>query len=545
MSIVFHRLIKYFFLFRFPTNRVSVNSQPPIPFAQSAKHDHTYTAVKMRNFSRNRYYRRGRRPHSATHDVTAHTSTPIHRQLLPNCVPSGVPSPLLNEQSLPARERSAASTPTIRRLRLPAQAAINQQLPSHFIVFRYPSLMQRRLPNVASPPSTPAALLPSSGLERLPVPAEEPPLPPLTPAAATRQPPQHLPATPSLPSALLYDPSRPPSVHNNGAMSKICAHCHARRYVGESSGFCCLNGRIKVLILQTPPPPLHDLLSAETEESRHFLSNIRQYNSAFQMTSIGCKEVRCYGWNPNFRVQGQISHSLGSLCPPHNQTAKFAQIFFLGDAQQETEIRANIFDGLRRSIIRSLQDMLDLSNSYVSSLKMAKDILESHSDEYKVVIHPDRKPSQEHSRRFNAPSCNEVAVLLLDEEHGKRDIVLRYRDATLQRISETHRSYDAQQYPLLFSRGENGYNFATTDDRKISAMRFYAHRLMSRVNGNFNAILRSQKLMQQFAVDMFVKVETERLHYLRREQTRLRAASYSDFRDAIHAGACITVLLLF
>ena len=120
------------------------------------------------------------------------------------------------------------------------------------------------------------------------------------------------------------------------------------------------------------------------------------------------------------------------------------------------------FDGLRRSIIRSLRDMLDLSNTYVSSLKMAKDILESRSDEYKVVIHPDRKLSQEHSRRFNAPSCNEVAVLLLDEEHGKRDIVLRYRDATLQRISKTHRSYDALQYPLLFPRGENGYNFATT-----------------------------------------------------------------------------------
>lgn len=44
-------------------------------------------------------------------------------------------------------------------------------------------------------------------------------------------------------------------------------------------------------------------------------------------------------------------------------------------------------------------------------------------------------------------------------ECDKRDIILHRRDAKLERVSETHRWYDALQYPLLFWEGEDGYNF--------------------------------------------------------------------------------------
>ena len=46
-----------------------------------------------------------------------------------------------------------------------------------------------------------------------------------------------------------------------------------------------------------------------------------------------------------------------------------------------------------------------------------------------------------------------------DQEHGKRDIVLNLRDNNIKRISETHRSYDALQYPLICVHGEDGYHF--------------------------------------------------------------------------------------
>ncbi|GBP93561.1 hypothetical protein EVAR_90127_1 [Eumeta japonica] len=59
--------------------------------------------------------------------------------------------------------------------------------------------------------------------------------------------------------------------------------------------------------------------------------------------------------------------------------------------------------------------------------------------------------------RYNAPAVNEVAVLLVDEEKGPRDIVLHGRDGQLKRVSELHRSYDPLQYPLMFVKGEDGY----------------------------------------------------------------------------------------
>ena len=164
------------------------------------------------------------------------------------------------------------------------------------------------------------------------------------------------------------------------------------------------------------------------------------------MTSFGCDEIKaCTGWNSCFKVQRQIYHSIGSLAPPENSTAKFAQIYFVGDDKFQSSLRQTVIQGLRSDIVDQLQHMLHQSNSYARSLKMAVDILSSHSQEFKVIIDADKRPSGEHERRFNAPLCNEVGVLMLGEEHGKRDIVLRHNDESLQRVDETHHSYDPLQ----------------------------------------------------------------------------------------------------
>ena len=45
-----------------------------------------------------------------------------------------------------------------------------------------------------------------------------------------------------------------------------------------------------------------------------------------------------------------------------------------------------------------------------------------------------------------------------------------------------------------------------------------------------------KRLFQQFLVDAYCKIETERLKFLRREQTALRADCYRDLQDAILDG---------
>lgn len=63
-------------------------------------------------------------------------------------------------------------------------------------------------------------------------------------------------------------------------------------------------------------------------------------------------------------------------------------------------------------------------------------------------------------------------------------------------------------------------------------MNYYAYRFMIRQDTD-NHILRYRRLFQQYAVDMYVKIETERLNFIRFNQAKLRSEEYIHLRDAI------------
>lgn len=63
-------------------------------------------------------------------------------------------------------------------------------------------------------------------------------------------------------------------------------------------------------------------------------------------------------------------------------------------------------------------------------------------------------------------------------------------------------------------------------------MSFYAHRLMIRRNTD-NHIIRCRELFHQFVVDMYAKIESERLLFNRLNQRKLRTENYIHLRDAI------------
>ena len=68
--------------------------------------------------------------------------------------------------------------------------------------------------------------------------------------------------------------------------------------------------------------------------------------------------------------------------------------------------------------------------------------------------------------------------------------------------------------------------------KKVSSMNFYSYRLMVR-EGDDNHILKCGLVFQQYAVDIYVKIESERLLFIRTNQTKLRVEDYSTLRDAI------------
>ncbi|KAG5564858.1 hypothetical protein RHGRI_000901 [Rhododendron griersonianum] len=69
----------------------------------------------------------------------------------------------------------------------------------------------------------------------------------------------------------------------------------------------------------------------------------------------------------------------------------------------------------------------------------------------------------------------------------------------------------------------------------VSAREFYAYRLQIRRNTN-SILLESARLLQQFTVDMYVKIETSRLDYFRNKQEEIRADLYQGIVDSIGQG---------
>lgn len=122
-----------------------------------------------------------------------------------------------------------------------------------------------------------------------------------------------------------------------------------------------------------------------------------------------------------------------------------------------------------------------------------------------------------------------------------RDIILQKRCTDLKRISETHRSYDALQYPIILWDGQDSYDLniklinpvtKLSVDKPVSSMQFYSHRIM--VRGEENHLLKCRDLFQQYLTDMYAKIESERLLYIKNHQPELRVDEYIHLRDAIN-----------
>ena len=126
--------------------------------------------------------------------------------------------------------------------------------------------------------------------------------------------------------------------------SVVCPFSNATKFKGETSGLCCKSGRVQLLNLHDPPEPLNHLMLGDIPESRHFLENIRKYNSCFQITSFGVtKETQEPGYMPTFKIQGQVVyHTAGSLLPLP-EDPRYLQIYFMGNDAEETNRDAALF----------------------------------------------------------------------------------------------------------------------------------------------------------------------------------------------------------
>ncbi|CAG5007284.1 unnamed protein product [Parnassius apollo] len=97
-----------------------------------------------------------------------------------------------------------------------------------------------------------------------------------------------------------------------------------------------------------------------------------------------------------------------------------------------------------------LETFLEDHNELIPLIKRVSPRLQN--DNYQVVIKAEKVPLGEHAGRFNAPTVDEVAIIMVDDPVDKRAIKITRRDNTVSTISDLHRSYEALQYPLIFCK---------------------------------------------------------------------------------------------
>lgn len=169
-------------------------------------------------------------------------------------------------------------------------------------------------------------------------------------------------------------------------------------------------------------------------------------------------------------------------------------------------------------------------------------------------------------RQYDMPSTAEVAAILpgatdSEEASAPRDVLVVTKNGGLQRINELNACYDPLHYVLLFPCGETGWHpnlqlqvaNANADmgdaDReeddddeereggrhantRLTARMFYAYMLQKRP-GQY--LIHAGRLLHEYIVDNYAKMETQRLGYLRNNQGALRADLYQGAVDALHA----------
>ncbi|CAF2070124.1 unnamed protein product [Brassica napus] len=203
-------------------------------------------------------------------------------------------------------------------------------------------------------------------------------------------------------------------------------------------------------------------------------------------------------------------------------------------------------DGLKKEIIEPIMKMLNDVNPYVKQFRSAKERFRMNPEKtfhMRIVSRSDKD-----GRTYNMPTASEVAALIPGDFNlgmDKRDIVLQHKSGRLTRIDEIHISYLALQYPLLFVYGEDSFRVGikkgvTEASKKlkkdtISMRQFFAFRIQERENES-HALLYSRRLFRQFIVDAYTTIESNRLRYLKLNQTSLRSDSYDSIKESENAG---------
>nr|XP_027096190.1 uncharacterized protein LOC113716088 [Coffea arabica] len=213
-------------------------------------------------------------------------------------------------------------------------------------------------------------------------------------------------------------------------------------------------------------------------------------------------------------------------------------------------------------------------NPFARFLRKLKDY--PSLDNLQVCIKKDASLDQ---RVYNSPTADQVAAIWIEgndpSENVQRDIIVHAHSGAPYRVKHYYGCYDPLQYPILFPGGEIGWhqnikktndvvkgtvrqdtdpneinpNFGSLEDifnqeqeelsddtvGKVSCRQYYCYKLQVR-QPKQSILLLARRLLQQYAVERCIKLETTRLDFYRRKQGEIRAELYQGIVDSVMAG---------
>ena len=161
-------------------------------------------------------------------------------------------------------------------------------------------------------------------------------------------------------------------------------------------------------------------------------------------------------------------------------------------------------------------------------------------------------------RRYNAPTSAEIACTVVGEGPLPRHFISVYERAdegsgSTHELSYLSEHVDPLTYPLIHTNGDLGYSNAlhapsaastkntsagSSTSRHISMREFYAHRLCQRYSCDSGIVElphAAGRLFQQYVVDAYVKLESQRLDWVLANQEKLRVDSLSGLLDFLES----------
>jgi PIF1-like helicase/Helitron helicase-like domain at N-terminus/Helicase len=382
------------------------------------------------------------------------------------------------------------------------------------------------------------------------------------------------------------------------AICEFCRAKHFKVEMPKDKKFssCCQKGKVHLPELTPLPNYLRDLYVGNNDDAKNFREFIRQFNSALAFASMGIPKNRTRANNRSsrgpycFRIQGQVYHLTSPVHPNGNTAPAYAQLYILDSAaalEQRMSIQAN--QVCSRDVMEKLDTLIREVNPFAKSYKLMREIeleeeeLASRENRTSIPVLMDFVQNKSlDKRRYNCPTVNtEIAIIFKATENGEppleRDLRIYPRGENFKQLHILDSKLDPMVYPLFFFGGDHGWHAgieqvgpknrssvidAATDNdeavemdldeieeldfvdeagggpqengktKRVTQLQYYAFRLA--VRDAFNSILLGGKLFQQFATDVYVRVEANRLQWYRSNQKELRSECYTGLTDHIH-----------